>query len=32
VQFSQADLNFVQTLYNYRVFEAQLDKAIGKPY
>ncbi len=32
VQFSQADLNFVQALYNYRVFEAQLDKAIGKPY
>ncbi len=32
VQFSQADLNFVQALYNYRVFEAQLDKAIGKPF
>jgi outer membrane protein len=32
VQFSQAELNFVQALYNYRVFEAQLDKAIGKPY
>jgi outer membrane protein len=32
VQFSQADLNFVQALYNYRVFESQLDKAIGKPY
>ena len=32
VQFSQADLNFVQALYNYRVFEAQLDKAIGKEY
>ena len=32
VQFSQADLNFVQALYNYRVFEAQLDKAIGKAY
>ena len=32
VQFSQADLNFVQALYNYRVYEAQLDKAIGKPY
>jgi outer membrane protein TolC len=29
VQFSQADLNFVQALYNYRVYEAQLDKAIG---
>jgi outer membrane protein TolC len=32
VQFSQADLNFVQALYNYRVYEAQLDRAIGKPY
>jgi len=32
VQFSQADLNFVQALYNYRVYEAQLDKAIGKAY
>ena len=32
VQFSQADLNFVQALYNYRVFEAQLDKAVGKQY
>jgi len=32
VQFSQADLNFVQALYNYRVFESQLDKAIGKGY
>jgi outer membrane protein len=32
VQFSQADLNFVQALYNYRVYEAQLDKAIGKVF
>jgi outer membrane protein len=32
VQFSQADLNFVQALYNYRVYEAQLDKATGKPF
>lgn len=32
VQFSQADLNFVQALYNYRVFEAQLDKAIGQAH
>ena len=32
VQFSQADLNFVQALYNYRVFEAQLDKAIGRQF
>ena len=31
VQFSQADLKFVQALYDYRVFEARLDKAIGKP-
>jgi outer membrane protein len=32
VQFSQADLNFVQALYNYRVYEAQLDKAVGKTF
>jgi outer membrane protein len=32
VQFSQADLNFVEALYNYRVYEAQLDKAIGKTF
>jgi outer membrane protein len=32
VQFSQADLNFVQALYNYRVYEAQLDKATGRPF
>jgi outer membrane protein len=32
VQFSQADLKFVQALYDYRVFEAKLDKSIGKPY
>jgi outer membrane protein len=32
VQFSQADMKFVQALYDYRVFEAKLDKAIGKPY
>jgi TolC family type I secretion outer membrane protein len=32
VQFSQADLKFVQALYDYRVFEARLDKAIGRPY
>jgi len=25
-------LKFVQALYDYRVFEAKLDKAIGKPY
>ncbi|MGB8990630.1 MAG: TolC family protein [Desulfobaccales bacterium] len=32
VQFSQADLNFVQALYNYRVYEAQLDKAVGRAF
>ena len=32
VQFSQTDLKFVRALYDYRVFEAKLDKAIGKPY
>ncbi len=32
VQFFQADLKFVQALYDYRVAEAQLDKAIGKPF
>ena len=32
VQFSQADLRFVQALYDYRVYEAKLDKAVGKPY
>jgi len=32
VQFSHADLKFVQALYDYRVYEAKLDKAIGQPY
>lgn len=32
VQFFQADLKFVRALYDYRVAEAQLDKAIGKVY
>jgi TolC family type I secretion outer membrane protein len=32
VQFFQADLRFVRALYDYRVAEAQLDKAIGKPF
>ncbi|MBI4796774.1 MAG: TolC family protein, partial [Deltaproteobacteria bacterium] len=32
VQYFQADLRFVQALYDYRVAEAQLDKAIGKPF
>jgi len=32
VQYFQADLKFVQALYDYRVAEAQLDKAIGKVF
>jgi TolC family type I secretion outer membrane protein len=32
VQYFQADLRFVRALYDYRVAEAQLDKAIGKPF
>jgi len=32
VQFFQADLRFVRALYDYRVAEAQLDKAIGKSF
>jgi outer membrane protein len=32
VSYSQADLTFVQALYDYRTAEARLDKAIGKPY
>jgi outer membrane protein len=32
VQYFQADLRFVQALYDYRVAEAKLDKAIGKPF
>ncbi|MDI6853339.1 MAG: TolC family protein [Deltaproteobacteria bacterium] len=32
VQFAQADLDLVRALFNYRVFEAQLDKAIGKSF
>jgi outer membrane protein len=32
VQFFQADLRFVQALYDYRTAEARLDKAIGKIY
>jgi outer membrane protein len=32
VQYFQADLKFVQALYDYRVSEARLDKAIGKPF
>ncbi len=32
VQFSQSDLKFVQALYDYRVAEARLDKAIGRQF
>ncbi len=32
VQYFQADLRFVRALYDYRVAEAQLDKAIGKAF
>jgi outer membrane protein len=32
VQYFQADLKFVRALYDYRVAEAQLDKAIGKVF
>jgi len=32
VQYFQADLRYVRALYDYRVAEAQLDKAIGKPF
>jgi TolC family type I secretion outer membrane protein len=32
VQFAQADLDLVQALFNYRIFEAQLDKAVGKSF
>ena len=32
VQYSQADLTYVQALYDYRTAEARLDKAIGKSF
>jgi outer membrane protein len=32
VRFAQADLEQVRALFDYRVVEARLDKAIGKPY
>jgi len=32
VQFAQADLNYVQALYDYQINLAKLDKAVGKPY
>ena len=32
VQFAQADLNYVRALYDYKVAEAKLDKAVGKSF
>jgi TolC family type I secretion outer membrane protein len=32
VEYFQTDLRYVRALYDYRVAEAQLDKAIGKPF
>ncbi len=32
VQFAQADLNYVRALYDYKVAEANLDKAVGRPF
>ena len=32
VRFARADLEQVRALFDYRVVEARLDKAIGKPY
>jgi TolC family type I secretion outer membrane protein len=32
VQLSRADLRYVQALYDYRVSEAKLDKAVGKAF
>ncbi|MEJ2069332.1 MAG: TolC family protein [Syntrophobacterales bacterium] len=32
VRFAQADLELVRALFDYRVVEGRLDKAIGKPY
>jgi outer membrane protein TolC len=32
VQFSRSDLRYVQALYDYRIAEAKLDKAVGRPY
>ena len=32
VQFAQADLNYVRALYDYKVAEARLDKAVGKGF
>jgi outer membrane protein len=32
VQFAQADLNYVRALYDFKVAEAKLDKAVGKSF
>jgi len=32
VQFARADLKYVQALYDYRISEARLDKAVGRTY
>jgi len=32
VRFAQADLELVRALFDYRVVEARLDKAVGKPF
>jgi outer membrane protein len=32
VQFAQSDLNYVRALYDYKVAEARLDKAVGKSF
>jgi TolC family type I secretion outer membrane protein len=32
VQFAQADLNYVRALYDYKVAEARLDKAVGRSF
>jgi outer membrane protein TolC len=32
VQFARSDLNYVRALYDYRIVEARLDKAVGRPF
>jgi outer membrane protein len=32
VQYAQADLDHVRALFDYHIFDARLDKAVGKPY
>jgi|UniRef100_A0A7V6A4P9 outer membrane protein len=32
VQFAQADLNYVRALYDFKVAEAKLDKAVGRSF